>query len=76
MDSSTGLFLETCIKYQLKNSVIADRIDQNRNRLVQLFLNIIQSPKIFQGGPKLLRKCTSKRDGKATLTFKISKTYQ
>ena len=39
MDASSDHFLKTFIKHKLKTTVIANRLDQNRYRLVQLFLN-------------------------------------
>ena len=41
IEASSDHFLETFLKYQLKTTVIADRIDQKRNWLMHLFLNTV-----------------------------------
>ena len=52
MDISYDHFSETFVKYELKTTIITDRLDHIKYRLAKLFLKTVY--KIIQGGTKLL----------------------
>ena len=81
MNTSSNHFQEIFIKYRLRTTVIADKLNQDRYQPVQLFLKLYNHLRYFKVERNYYEQVhrnqiISKRNSQTTLNFKISKTYR